>query len=726
MRSRDFLQDSDFLKQIDTLHVKNQYVKITILSWSEENIQQIQGIVQSGNITIDGKSSVRRSCNMTVYTEDLENDLTKIENLLSVNKKCRVEIGFDNTIPPKVYYTGGVKIEGQSEIEEPTRHEINYQDLYGYQIWFPLGIFVISGVSLSHSLDGVNIQLSLKDKMCLLNGSIGGIIPAATDFDILDEVRPDNDSECVKVRISQIIRECVNHFGKEELAKIIIEDVPELVKQVVSSNSDTPYYLMEQVIGTNKNYRLTFRQSQASGTISHKFEKYDDVGFVLTDFTYPGELTMDAGAAVTDVLDKIISILGNYEYFYDVDGYFHFREIKNYLNMTQSWTWTTQLGDYIYNISQSEADYIFEGGELISSFNNTPRFEDIKNDFVVWGNRTANDGTDLPIRYHLAIDDRPNTGAENRAKYNIISSSNHEYQHQVIFYKQTLDDDARTYAQVTGGNTSNEGPTHWRYSSIDAAPENGNIGEYYTINGVRYMCCTDYYKGEDYKTKYVPISQLSTRWITTQDYREQLYYQALEGRILGLDETDYGPELVTEWPKIYNLATQTFFDEVPQDYYFEIIDASTSYLGQYSIKQIGRRSKIEKDDSLNCIFENQIPDVCYINTSDLNHGDIKAWCQANGQDWCQVSPTEYKYLKVGAYKNGCYERICDLLYQYTQCNNSITFSGIPMYYLDVNTRITVKDDPAGIYGDYIITSISIPLGHSDQMTINAYHFYDKI
>jgi len=71
MRGRDFLQDSDFLKQIDTLHVKNQYVKITILSWTEEDIQQIQGIVQSGNITIDGKSSVRRSCNMTVYTEDL-------------------------------------------------------------------------------------------------------------------------------------------------------------------------------------------------------------------------------------------------------------------------------------------------------------------------------------------------------------------------------------------------------------------------------------------------------------------------------------------------------------------------------------------------------------------------------------------------------------------------------------------------------------------------------
>ena len=721
----DFLKDKQFLKALDTLHIKNQFVRITILSWEEESIQEIQGVVKSGNITIDGKSSVRRTCQLSVYTEQLENDLTKITNLFSVNKKCKVEIGFENTIPEKVYYTGGT-LDEHGEVQEPERHVINYQDMYGNFVWFPLGIFVFSNPSISHSLDGVNITLSLKDKMCLLNGSMGGVIPAATDFDILDDVRPDNDTECVKVRISQIIREVVNHFGKEDLSKIIIEDVPQLVKQVVSSNSDTPYYLMEQVIGTNKNYRLTFRKSEAKDAIIYKYEKHDDVGFILTDLTYPGELTIDAGGCVTDVLDKIIQVLGNYEYFYDVDGYFHFREIKNYLNMTQSWTWITNSGDYIYNIAQAEADYIFEGGELISSFNNSPDFENIKNDFVVWGQRTAADGTDIPIRYHLAIDERPDTGVASCAKYGIDSLSNHEYDHQVFFYTKTLDDDAIVYAQATGGNTSNQGPTHWRFSTMDAAPEVGNVGEYYTINGIRYLCMPNSLSSEEYTTKYVPISSLTARWIRTVDYREELYYQTLQSRLLGLSETDYGAELVQEWPKIYNLQTQSFKEETPEDYYFQIIDSNTSYLGQYGVNQIGRRSFIQKDENINCIFENAIPDVCYINTEDLNRSDIQQWCINNGQDWCQVSATEYKYLKIGAYKNGCYEKIKDLLYQYTQCNNNISFTGIPMYYLDVNTRITVKDDPAGISGDYIITSISIPLSQNDQMTINAYHFYDKI
>jgi hypothetical protein len=34
----DFLQDKDFLNKIDTLPVKEQFVRITILSWKEEII----------------------------------------------------------------------------------------------------------------------------------------------------------------------------------------------------------------------------------------------------------------------------------------------------------------------------------------------------------------------------------------------------------------------------------------------------------------------------------------------------------------------------------------------------------------------------------------------------------------------------------------------------------------------------------------------------------------
>mgnify|MGYP007065770060 CR=1 FL=1 len=52
----------------------------------------------------------------------------------------------------------------------------------------------------------------------------------------------------------------------------------------------------------------------------------------MTSFTYPGELVFNAGDTVTSLLDKIVSTLGNFEYYYDINGRFIFQEIKNYLN----------------------------------------------------------------------------------------------------------------------------------------------------------------------------------------------------------------------------------------------------------------------------------------------------------------------------------------------------------------------------------------------------------
>lgn len=47
--------------------------------------------------------------------------------------------------------------------------------------------------------------------------------------------------------------------------------------------------------------------------------------------TFPGELIKKAGSTVTQVLDDIVNALGNFEYFYDIEGVFHFQKKKNYL-----------------------------------------------------------------------------------------------------------------------------------------------------------------------------------------------------------------------------------------------------------------------------------------------------------------------------------------------------------------------------------------------------------
>ena len=178
----------------------------------------------------------------------------------------------------------------------------------------------------------------------------------------------------------------------------------------------------------------------------------------MTDFIYPGELIGDVGETITSVLDKIISILGNYEYFYDVYGNFRFQEIKNYLNIT----YTTQMlknktqysdaeANYISNMTgardENEIDYsvditgneraayTFAGAKLISSFSNAPKYSNVKNDFIVWGVRTAADGsTKIPIRYHLAIDKKPEMQWDESASEWYYQDHEH-----IVFYTDEFD-----------------------------------------------------------------------------------------------------------------------------------------------------------------------------------------------------------------------------------------------------------------------------------------------
>ena len=93
----EYLTDSNFLKTIDQMHIKEQYAKITILNWNEEPIQEIQGIVTGGSLNIDGKSSMRRTCNLSVFVaEDTNTNVTDIDHLFSLNKKMYLEIGYLN------------------------------------------------------------------------------------------------------------------------------------------------------------------------------------------------------------------------------------------------------------------------------------------------------------------------------------------------------------------------------------------------------------------------------------------------------------------------------------------------------------------------------------------------------------------------------------------------------------------------------------------------------
>lgn len=182
-----YLNDNQFLKFVDELHLKTQYAKIILLNWKEQPIKEIQGVVTGGNMNLDGKSSMRRTCNLSTFIADTAYHITDIDNPFSLNKKIQIEIGYKNTTP---YY---------QEYE---------------MLWYPQGTFIITNTSLNRTAGGVIVSLTCKDKMCLLNGEVGGTFPASVTFHEYDTIDANGARLITRPVIVQIIRELVHHWRR--------------------------------------------------------------------------------------------------------------------------------------------------------------------------------------------------------------------------------------------------------------------------------------------------------------------------------------------------------------------------------------------------------------------------------------------------------------------------------------------------------------------------------
>lgn len=616
---------------------------------------------------------MRRTCNLSMHVpnENLSN-ITNINNLFSLNKKAYLEIGIKNTT------------------NQYTQYPI---------LWMPLGTYIIINPSLSHSAGGITMSLQLKDKMCLLNGECGGVIPASTQFDEYDTIDEDGQYVIERPTLPQIITEAVNHFGGEQLGKIILSDIDTRVKQVMKWIGSTPLYFINQA----GEYKFTTNYNEAQGKGYTMYEYGDDVGFIYTDFTYPGELVENAGSNVVAVLDKIKNMLGNYEYYYDVYGNFIWQEIKNYLNTTHA---TVELDkmkkeDYIVDMSKGKKAFDFKDSRLITSYSNNPNFNKIKNDFVVWGIRKTVLGNTMPIRYHLAIDKKPEIG-------NIYE----------IFL----------YDDPTDGMTKAKVPK--RFNSY---------GDFSNL----VLDATAFYLAEDsgiiYEWTENGFQPLNAQMIKvkTNDWRTELYLQGVQAEALGLESNFYYAELAAEWPKHYDITKESkevddigrpiytggFRDEYikdpsSMDYYLDFIDSSSD-IGYFSIDNIGRRTHVVNSNDINCIFESHIPDLILIEKGTENTSKNMQECEERGQEYILVDSAIYNMLATGGSQRSAFVEVKDLLYEMTAYNESVSISTLPIYHLEPNIRIGIKDAEIDISGDYIINSISLPLDINGTTSISA-------
>lgn len=625
----EYLNDMDFLTQLDKLHMRVQYAKIILLSFKdEEPIKEIQGSITSGNLSVNGSSAIRRTINLTMLASIDNSNLEDIDNEISINKKIKVLIGYDN----------------------PLKSYKNYGDI----IWFPCGLFVLSSANISRSTSGWNISITGKDKMCLLDGTAGGTLPASITFHESLVQLDNGDVEIQYPTIFQIIYEAVNHWGGEAIENIIITDIDEEIKMLVRYMGDKPVYF------SNDYQSLSF---EAQEDYPHMFSYGQDAGYKYTDFTYPGELVLNAGDTVVTLLDKIVSTLGNYEYFYNIDGKFVFQEIKNYLN-TGSPLLELSPEDYVRSYNNAKFLYSLTDLDTTTAITRNPKYDNVKNDFYVWGKRKTSIGVEVSIRYHLAIDDKPDIDL---AMQNMWEVKDKKSNLIVRYDFNTLDD----------------------YSVDD-----------YTVTLVGTPC---------------------------DEWREELYRRALNAQVSNsVYDNYYDSELIAEWRNLYNPMNKNwdatnhwnpdvFNDPGSINFWLDFIDTSSA-LGKYSIKNIGRRTKVVNNNDIKTVYNSEVPDVVFIEGLDQ---DLIVKYQGIGQRFFILTNEYYDMFSISTTGTSCFDQIREMMYQNLCYNTTISLTCLPKYYIEPNNIIRVEDKDSNIYGNYQITQYSLPLTYNGTMSITA-------
>lgn len=675
---KEGLTRREFLAQLDDIINQKRYAKLTLLNWAEEPLKEIQGEIVSGSLSKDGSSAVRVTGNLTTAVDAGSYGVEDANMDFAINKKIFIEVGIRND----------------------TKQYKDYPIL-----WFPQGVFFIKSFACnSSSTTALNISLTVNDKMSMLNGDAGGTFPSTIILDEQDTQTETGEYATEKVLIYNIIQEVVHHWGGEDLNNIVIEDVPTRIKRIMRWNGDTPLYLVSNG-GQAEAGTLSYEPTTILPTEGRylQINNGDDAGYIYDDFVYDKELTMNAGQTVVDALEAIKQYLGNFEYFYDAFGIFHFREIKNYLNTTQGKIVLDDMteNDYMVDRAIPKEVYTFSDTSNLLSINVNPQYNSIKNDFIVHGTRKGtNSDIAYDVFYHLVIDSKPNIG-------NIYTN--------LLLYRELDTDLLCGIFPIV----------------VQELPEYGEFNSVYKVGDKAYMWDDDNswkeLKVEGYYTAASPY--------ITKDWRTELYLKGMQALANNsVDRGYYFEELRAFWPQIYDLKNQQFWGEAEDssiqarvltdgNYYLDFIDSAGS-LGKYSVSNIGRRTNVVVNEDVNCLFEPEVPNIVFLNL-DLNDSDpdklaeLRDECQNSGQPWAQTSGEIFKAFTTGGYHNGAYDYICSELYTHTIYQTTISMTAIPNYWIEPNSRIRIADNATKTFGNYMIQNISLPLDVGSVMSITA-------
>ena len=825
------MYNKEFLRKLDQDRHRVVYGRISAMDLNERVLEQSEGVITGGSLNIDGKSATRRSLSLTMITHQI--DLSNA--YWGFKTKFRLELGIENHI------------------------DSNQPDI----IWFNQGVFIITDFSSSFNNSSYTINITAKDKMCLLDGSIGGTINGNVDFGKYEQeetIGTEKKYTMIQQQIKDIIRDAVHQFAGEPYQNIVINDIPDIGLELQEYRYNIPLYLWRErstsgktkflsgtIDGTAQVYyngnfyplqdlpsdfifdplnsafagdiipsRVDFVETPYPRYYIAKFDAGESIGYKQTLLFYPNDLIENAGSTIVALLDKIKAFLGNFEYFYDVDGRFIFQKKKTY--ETESWS---PLNDTSYDIStpsDSQYSYEFMDSSLFTSINYNPSLRNTRNDFTVWGKRTSIDGSQLSSHMRVAIDVQP-------YKYTTISVSDEELieynqrygldlkgQESITYVAQSailsngvpysiinnvIELDASYYSSYFQENIDTEdndqenilqlNTDYKHHKTASGDIENNNtlvIDLQDFIYHNTYVCCDwreiIYQMARDYnkyghldnftsklieanphltsgktgyeqyyidiegfwRTLYKPIDAVECL-ATINSYPQEYLEQLVEDLTQAIKNTDNPSEEtledLKEWTKrldfyrdnekyyyftgksvgnyemITNEKLLYWARDVVENpsnlvFWFDFLNA-TGELKKFSVPVIGNRPKVETQADVQAIAYHDTPEVL-IGTPEFSSSITKNY------SILQLGPYEDLVAK-SAQGQSAKEAMDNLIFNYVYATDSISITSVPIYHLEPNTRIYIKDEESKIDGDYIINSISLPLTYNGTMNLSA-------
>lgn len=755
------LLDKHFIELLDKHNQREVYARIVCLTLDELPVEEISGKVSQGSLNVDGTSAIRRSCSLTIVSNRVNINeyywsfATKFKLYLGLKVPDYIRNQYEQTTMPFAdEYSDGVFLNG--ELVYPYEA---YPDI----VWFQQGIFLITDFKIqinSNSTD--NIYITGKDKMALLNGEMGGHFPAATDLKYMNVDIENNlgsiygENKDKELTIEEIIREMIHKYGNEPFHNIIIKDLTNGL-ELLDYQGENDIYLLKNIDNGlfesvlfdgnvvrydsygNKKVISELKPSQydtlSSNYISKRALKLkatnspldktyytvvkcgygSAVGYRITDLTYnEKELIANVGDTVTSILDKIVNMLTDYEYFYDLNGQFVFQKKLTYINTSWNSLVTTtgesnyttiarttftndlstntdltdnQLEEMVYSESTklvSQIQYSFVGGTTTTAFSNTPNIMNIKNDYAIWGKRRANsEGKENSFHLRCAIDEKP----EFYKSFDGIEYSAEEWDWRELIYQMGKDYLAH------------------------------NHDDDYEV--ILYQNNPDYKFGKTGYEQYYEDILCFWRYLYNPEPPTEETYDSSVFKNLEEASTYYYDNFITD-ENDSNLywRRDIFTDPSTLLFWFDFINGKSSILSKYSVKAIGDRTKVVKDDDIKAIYYGEIPNLIYIKQEDYNDL-VKTNSLNDGYVYVILPDILTDYFVISRKNKSAQDQLDEFLFDYAYCNESISITTIPIYHLEPNTRISVFDEKSKINGEYIINKITIPLNYNGTMSISA-------